>query len=85
MHFPVNIPLGKSYIPIHFICETLAYIIGYRYYSYLRSKTNDPISTDNRLLIFIGAAAGAFLGSHIVGILENPPLLAHFDPVYFFG
>ncbi len=85
MHFPVNIPLGKSYIPIHFICETLAYIIGYRYYSYLRSKTNDPISTDHRLLIFIGAAAGAFLGSHIVGIFENPPLLVHFDPVYFLG
>jgi hypothetical protein len=38
MHFPVNIPLGKSYIPVHFVCETLAYIIGYRYYSYLRKK-----------------------------------------------
>jgi len=85
MHFPVNIPLGKSYIPIHFICETLAYIIGYRYYSYLRNKSDDLISTNHRMLIFIGAAAGAFLGSHIVGIFENPPLLLHFDPVYFLG
>lgn len=85
MHFPVNIPVGKSYIPIHFICETLAYIIGYRYYSYLRAKSNDPISTDNRLIIFIGAAAGAFLGSHIVGVFEDPSLLVHFNLIFFLG
>lgn len=85
MHFPLNIPFGKSYIPVHFICETMAYIIGYRYYSYLRSKTIDPISSENRLIILVGAAAGAFLGSHIVGIFENPPLLAHFNWVYFLG
>jgi len=85
MHFPVNIPLGKSYIPVHFVCETLAYIIGYRYYSYLRGKSDDPISTDNRLIIFIAAAFGAFLGSHIVGVLENPTLLSHFNLIYFLG
>lgn len=85
MHFPVNIPLGKSYLPIHFICETAAYILGYRYYSYLRAKTKDKISTDHRLLIFIGAAAGAFIGSHFVGIFENPVMLRHFNLVYFLG
>ena len=85
MQFPVNIPLGKSYIPVHFVCETLAYIIGYRYYSYLRNKSNDLISADNRLIIFIAAAFGAFLGSHIVGVLENPSLLSQFGLIYFLG
>lgn len=85
MHFPVNIPLGKSSVPVHFICETLSYFIGYRYYAYLKQHTVDPISDHNRLIIFIGAAAGAFLGSHIVGVLENPPLLIHFNLIYFMG
>jgi phosphatidylglycerol:prolipoprotein diacylglycerol transferase len=70
---------------VHFVCETLAYIIGYRYYSYLRKKSHDTISTDNRLVIFIGAAFGAFLGSHLVGVLEIPTLLSHFDLIYFLG
>lgn len=85
MHFPVNIPFGKSTVPLHFICETLAYFIGYRYYVYLRRNSTDLISDDNRLIIFIGAAFGAFLGSHLLGIFENPPLLSHFSLVYFMG
>lgn len=77
MHFPVDIHIGKLSLPIHFICETLSYFIGYRYYSYLRKHVNDKISDYNRLVIFVGAAAGAFLGSHLVGILENPEYLKH--------
>jgi len=83
MHYPVNIHLGRIVIPIHLVCETLAYFIGYRYYTYLRNKTHDLISNNDRLLIFIGAACGAFLGSHLVGILENPVLLKQFNIVYF--
>jgi prolipoprotein diacylglyceryltransferase len=70
---------------VHFICETLAYFLGYRYYAYLRKHTNDKISTGNRLIIFIGAAFGAFVGSHVVGVLENPTLLSHFGIIYFMG
>ena len=85
MHFPVNIPLGTSVIPVHFVCETLAYFLGYRYYSYLRKPSTDLISTNNRLVIFIGAAFGAFIGSHLVGVLENPKLLSQFTLIYFMG
>jgi phosphatidylglycerol:prolipoprotein diacylglycerol transferase len=85
MHFPVNISFGKLVIPVHLLCEMLSYFIGYRYYSYLREHSHDLISADNRLKIFAGAAAGAFLGSHIVGVLENPLLLYHFNLVYFMG
>ena len=85
MHFPVNIPIGSSFIPVHFICETLAYFLGYRYYAWLRKNTRDQITSSQRLTIFIGAAFGAFIGSHLVGIFENPALLSHFDLIYFMG
>lgn len=85
LHFPVNIPFGKSTVPLHFICETLAYFIAYRYYVYLRRNSKDLISSNDRLIIFIGAAFGAFVGSHLIGILENPPLLSHFNLLYFMG
>ena len=83
MTFPVNISLGPSYIPVHFVCETLAYFLGYRYYVYLRTKTKDKISNEHRFIIFTGATLGAFLGSHLVGIFENPILLKQFDWIYF--
>lgn len=83
MHFPVIIPFGKSHVPLHFVCETLAYFIGYRYYSYLRRHSHDEINSENRLLIFIGAAVGAFLGSHVLGVLENPKMLPHMGMLYF--
>ena len=83
MHFPVNIHLGSATIPVHFVCETLAYFLGYRYYAYLRKNTRDAISANNRLIIFIGAAFGAFIGSHLVGVLEKPALLSRFDIIYF--
>ncbi|WP_345950756.1 MULTISPECIES: prolipoprotein diacylglyceryl transferase family protein [unclassified Mucilaginibacter] len=85
MHFPFNIPLGDSVIPIHFLLETLAYAVGYRYYVYLRKHQPDTISDHNRLIIFIGAAAGAFLGSHILGVLENPAKLLRTNLIYFMG
>jgi len=85
MHFPINIPFGQSVIPLHFICETLAYAIGYRYYVFLKKKNHDVISDNNRIIIFIGAALGGFLGSHVIGILENPQLLTQMNFVYFMG
>jgi len=85
LYFPLNIPIGNSSIPVHLVCETLAYFIGYRYYIYLRRNTTDQISNEHRLFIFIGAAFGAFLGSHVIGVLENPLLLSHFSLVYFMG
>lgn len=85
VHFPVYIPFGRSSVPVHFVCETLAYFIGYRYYVYLKKHTHDLIGSHNRLMIFIGAAFGAFVGSHLLGILENPSLLNQMGVVYFMG
>lgn len=59
-------------INIHLVLEYLAFFLGYRYYVFLRKRTNDTIVSTNRLSIILGAAIGAFLGSRIMGFLENP-------------
>lgn len=85
MHFPVNIHVGKWHIPVHLFCETLAYFVGYRYYVCLKRHHSDEIGENNRFYIFLAAAIGAFIGSHIVGIMENPTDLKRLNIVYFFG
>jgi phosphatidylglycerol---prolipoprotein diacylglyceryl transferase len=81
MHFPITI----FEVHLHLIFEVLAYSIGYRYYVFLRKKTTDLISDEGRLWIFIGAALGAFLGSHILGVLENPSQWPKLNFTYFMG
>lgn len=62
-------------INVHLILEYLAFFIAFRYYVILRKNTEDIISSNNRLSIILGAVFGAFLGSRIIGSLENPLLL----------
>ncbi len=57
----------------------LAYTLGYRLYVWQRARSRDPINDDQRWLIFVGAAAGAFLGSHLLGVLERPAELAQLN------
>ncbi|MBE7177606.1 MAG: prolipoprotein diacylglyceryl transferase [Mucilaginibacter polytrichastri] len=59
-------------VNVHFILEWLAFFGGFRYYVFLRKGADDPISNTNRLSIILGAVIGAFLGSRIAGVLENP-------------
>ncbi|MCC2546500.1 prolipoprotein diacylglyceryl transferase [Hymenobacter sp. BT175] len=86
MTFPVQLPLGPVLLPVHLVFEVLAYSLGYRLYTRLRNPDQDQISTEHRLWIFVGAAAGALLGSRVLGLLEHPELLA--DPpggyLYYF-
>lgn len=66
-------PLFFGYhINIHLILEYLAFFIGFRYYIYLRKRSEDSISSINRLSIILGAVIGALIGSRLVGFLENP-------------
>jgi phosphatidylglycerol---prolipoprotein diacylglyceryl transferase len=71
MHYPVIIPVGNGGIHIHLLLEMLAFTIGYRYYVWLRKRSHDPVSEDGRFWVFLGAAFGAFWGSHILGVLER--------------
>lgn len=66
-------------MPAHRLFELLAFLLGYRLYVWLRARSQDRISDEHRLWIFVGAAAGAWLGSHLLGILENPDRLGQFN------
>ena len=57
---------------LHLVFEMLAFITGYRVYVYLRGAQGDAIGDDNRMWIIIGAAAGAFAGSRLLGAMEDP-------------
>ncbi|MCE9625419.1 MAG: prolipoprotein diacylglyceryl transferase [Deltaproteobacteria bacterium] len=58
--------------PLHTLFEGAAYFIAYRYFLYLRPKQADPISTEHRLWILVGAAIGALFFSRALAWLENP-------------
>ena len=85
MHFPLEFHFGAARIPAHLVFEMLAYTFGYRLYVWQRARSRDLISDDHRGWIFIGAAAGALLGSHILGILENPQNLSHLNLLLWMG
>jgi phosphatidylglycerol:prolipoprotein diacylglycerol transferase len=74
-HFPINVSLGESKIPLHLITEILSTFIGFRYFLYLKKKKGDPIESSNRLWILIAATFGALVGSRVLGALENPVAL----------
>ncbi|UII29480.1 prolipoprotein diacylglyceryl transferase [Fulvivirga maritima] len=46
--------------------------MAFRYYLYLRKRSQDTISSNNRLSIILGATIGALVGSRLIGFLENP-------------
>lgn len=72
MTIPFEPTIFGTKINVHLILEYLAFFIAFRYYIILRKQTSDQISTRNRLSIILGAIVGAFLGSRLIGYLENP-------------
>ncbi len=85
MQFPIDITIGSFSISSHLVFETLGFIIGFRYYIILRKQTIDRIPESNRALILIGAAAGGFLFSRIIGSLESPGEFFHStNPMLYF-
>ncbi|MCX2681148.1 prolipoprotein diacylglyceryl transferase [Galbibacter sp. EGI 63066] len=69
---PFEAKIFGVHINVHLVLEYLAFFVAFRYYLYLRKNTRDAINTNNRLSIILGAAIGAFIGSRLVGFLENP-------------
>ena len=59
---------------MHLVLEYLAFFVAFRYYIYLRKRSSDAISSNNRLSIIIGAIFGALFFSRFIAFLENPPL-----------
>lgn len=56
VHFPVELALGFARLPVHLLCEVLAYTLGFQFYPYLRTNHADRISNANQQWIFVGAA-----------------------------
>jgi phosphatidylglycerol:prolipoprotein diacylglycerol transferase len=72
MKIPFEPIVFGFHINIHLIFEILAFFISYRYYKYLKNKQLDIITNSNRSTIVLAAAIGVFIGSRIMGILEQP-------------
>ena len=71
---PFELTIGGIAINVHLLFELLAFFLGFRFFMYLRGQQDDPIPSGNRLWIIIGAALGAFIGSRLIGALEDPRL-----------
>ncbi|MBG9376692.1 prolipoprotein diacylglyceryl transferase [Panacibacter sp. DH6] len=84
MHFPVDIAIGPAKILLHNITEFLGFFIGFRYFLYLRKKQGDIIGQPNRVSILIAAIFGAFIGSRLVGGLEDPVKMIAADNVFVY-
>lgn len=72
MTLPFKLNIAGFAINAHLILEYLAFFTAFRYYVYLRKSENDEITNTNRLSIILGAILGAFIGSRVVGLMENP-------------
>ncbi|SHI47075.1 prolipoprotein diacylglyceryl transferase family protein [Pseudozobellia thermophila] len=74
MTIPYEPVLFGTKVNVHLVLEYLAFFIAFRYYVFLRKRSRDPISSNNRLSIIIGAIFGALLFSRLVAFFENPVL-----------
>lgn len=83
--FPVTVSVFGNEIWVHPILETLGIFIGMRYYYFLKKRNLQNLAGMKSLAILLGALIGAFIGSKIIGNLENPTLLFRAEnPVVFF-
>jgi len=68
---------------MHLILEYIAFFIAFRYYVFLRKRSVDSISSNNRLSIIIGAIFGALFLSRFIAFFENPVM--HFEQDWLFN
>lgn len=72
MNFPVIIHIGSFSVTLHAVFETIAFLLGFRYFIFLREKQGDSYSSSSRVWVIIGAIFGALIGSRLIGSLERP-------------
>lgn len=85
--FPVYLHFGSLQVHPHWFFETLAYIVAFSVYLWLRRKSGDALADVDRWWIVAAAAMGAVVGSKLLYWLEDPALtLRHWkDPAYLLG
>ncbi|WP_263349965.1 prolipoprotein diacylglyceryl transferase [Acidicapsa acidisoli] len=68
------LPLG-SHPAWHPALETLAYAAGYAVFRQLRDRQGDTIADPQRWTVIAAAAIGALVGSRVLGLAEQGPIL----------
>lgn len=86
--FPVILNFWGWHMPIHPLCDVLAYGIGFRLYLFLRNRAPSPqLSWEQNAWIFVGCIFGALIGAKILAWAEAPALYwaLRNDPNFWFG
>ncbi len=86
--FPVTLHLGNGQVPIHPVCDVLAYSLGFQFYLYLKRGGPGPkLGAEQNAWLFLGCLLGAIAGAKLLAWAEAPALywaLRH-DPNFWFG
>ena len=84
MHFPVYFQFGPVLVHPHWVFESLAYLLGFRFYLWSRARSGDVLTGAQRMWVVAAAIAGAALGSKLLYWLEDPWLTLRNwnDPFY---
>jgi prolipoprotein diacylglyceryltransferase len=87
MNFPVYLHVGALRIHPHWFFETLAYMVAFRVYLFLRRRKGDAVPDAGRWWVIAAAAVGATVGSKLLYWFEDPALtFRHLsDPQFLLG
>ena len=86
--FPVLLQLGPWRLPVHPVCDVLAYSLGFQFYLFLRRRAPGPrLPAEKNAWIFIGGIFGAIAGAKLLAWAEAPTLYwaLRNDPHFWFG
>jgi prolipoprotein diacylglyceryltransferase len=70
--FPVYLNLGPVQLHPHWVFESLAYLVGFRLYTWRRARAGDHLGGGDRMWVVVAAIAGAALGSKLLYWLSDP-------------
>jgi prolipoprotein diacylglyceryltransferase len=86
--FPVVLHLGPWHLPIHPVCDVLAYSLGFQFYLYLKRRSPGPrLTPEQNAWIFVACLFGAIIGAKCLAWAEAPALYwaLRNDPNFWFG
>ena len=86
--FPFVLHLGGWNVPIHPVCDALAYFLGFRLYLFLKSRAPKPRATwEQQTWILAGCLFGALAGAKLLAWMEAPGFYwaMRNDPNFWFG
>jgi phosphatidylglycerol:prolipoprotein diacylglycerol transferase len=86
--FPVVLSFGGWHVPIHPLCDLLAYFLGFRLYVFLKKRSPQPQPPwEQGILLLVGCVFGALIGAKLLAWMDAPGFywaMRH-DPNFWFG